>query len=265
MAKEIYRTAKGVSDIVLTDLDTGRLLVLPAASEVSFNPGVTQQEVMTATAVGEMAVADRYTKEIKPTLKAKFGVNANSELLGMKLGRKFTNGTSTTQQKRRSGFLIEANTMPAATTGLEGFGILADAVSKLSYYDPVTKLSASSTQGTFATFAPGTTLTGFAVGADGAMKFGNDLVGKYATFEIPIASITNVLTLSQAPFTNLSATAVVIDTALEVWHWRFASVTPDITSEISLNNSEVEIPFFVNYSGGCNLLEVTCLGQARSC
>lgn len=266
MAKEIYRTAKGVSDIVITDLDTDRLLVLPAASEISFNPGVTQQEVMTSTALGEMAIADRYTKEIKPTLKAKFGVNAHPELLGLKLGRKFTAGTSTLESQRRSGFLVpNSGLVSAATTGLEGFGIAADVESKLSYFDPVTKLSVIADQGTFATFDEAATPLGYAVGANGAMKFGEDLVGKYVSFELPIGSITNVLTLAQTPFTNLSVSVVVIDTALVVWHWLFASVTPDITSEISLNSSEIDLPFFVNYAGGCNLLEVKCLGQTRSC
>lgn len=263
MALETFRTLKGIRSVVIKDLDdSDRLLVLPSASEASFNPGATQLEVVTSGPTGEMVVAQRYVSERKPTVNVTFGVTFHPELLGMSFGQKFVRGNRDTAIEQ-SNFLVPASkVLNAATAGLEGYGIIEDEPSKMSYY--VDSLSVNLTQGTYASFDSAATPLGFAIGANGAIKFGDGLVGKYVSWSIPV-TLVNILYMSQLPFQNFSATMIGIGTDNSIQRWHFPSVTPDVTAEKPLNQPTLNVPFFVNFAGGCSLLDIEFLGQIASC
>jgi len=267
VAKETFRTFKGVRDIVITDLDgtSPRVLVIPAASKATYSPGVTQAEVLSSSSTGETVVVDRYVTEKKPTLTLELGVKGIPEVLGLKLGQKFASGSRDVFVERSNLLVPASGVLTAATTGIEGFGVAADAVTIASYYDPVTGLSVPLTQGAFAGFDPTADPLKFAVGANGAMKFGNSLIGKYVSFRIPNTALAGVQYLSSTPFVNLSLSMVVLNSDNKVVKWTFPSVTPDITADLPINEPTISIPFFINFLGGCELFSVEFIGQLSIC
>ncbi|MGC8715164.1 MAG: hypothetical protein ACP5RH_22500, partial [Leptodesmis sp.] len=113
-------------------------------------------------------------------------------------------------------------------------------------------LSTALTQGTYATFDATDTPLGFAVGANGAMKFGQALWGKSVTIAIPLPS-TSFNTLGNLPYTNLSAKMRVALNNLQVFEWVFPSITIDTSGDIAFAAVDAEVGFFVNGTYSVNV------------
>ncbi|KYC42098.1 hypothetical protein WA1_19045 [Scytonema hofmannii PCC 7110] len=265
MANQLYNGIKQNTDVVLEDLETpGRILVIPNASEVSYDPGIELEEVMASTPLGVMQIVDVYPKSQNPVVNLTFP-KKTPEILGMKMGLKMATEASMSSFVARNGFKVEGTSYPAATTGYEGFGITADIEGAIASYLDEDGISVPLTQGTFATFSTGSPTLSFAVGLNGAMKFSDDLIGKYVSWRIPV-TITDGLYLSEAAFNRFKMNLVFVQNDLRIVSVGFREVIVPGDGEINFTEATMQVSFRVVYNGaGCLPIEIKYLGQARKC
>lgn len=234
------------------------VLNLPIASAGTFTLNPELVRLTTISCLGEKVTATRVQTGTDPRLELTFG-GTSLPLLGLKTNRQWASATSTTLEYYRTAFSVPADGLvPAIATGYLGNGIVADAASRASYID-TNGLSVNLTQGTFATFDAAATPLGFAVGANGALKFGQTLWNKSIAIAIPLPS-TNFFTLNNLPYTNLQAKMRVCLTNLTVFEWVFSSVSIDTTGEVPFAAQDSNLGFFVN--GGYT---VNALGRLNPC
>jgi hypothetical protein len=264
MANKLYNGIKGIpTDISLKALDgTQRALVLPNASEVSFDQGIELEEVMAASPLGEMTLVDIYPKQRNPKITLKFP-KKTPETLGMKMGYAFEQATDLPVIFARNGIKVVGD-FPASVTGYEGFGIVADVPGAEASYLDENQISVPLTQVNYATSITASTLS-FAVGANGALKFSPDLLGEYVSWRIP-ATITEGMTLTEAAFSRFALTLVSVQRDLKIVCFEFPEVISPGDGEISFNDDTIDIELRMVYDGSnCLPFRVKYLGQARKC
>lgn len=234
------------------DSDGNRSVVaLPIASGGSFNRQVELQRLTTINCQGLKVTAARVEIGEDPTVKLTFG-GTSLPLLGLRTNRRWQTATLTTGTYSRSNLDVPADGLiPAAPSGYLGHGVAEDAVSRASYVDS-NGLSTNLTQGTFATFDATATPLQFAVGANGAMKFGQGLWGKSVSIDIPLPS-SSISQLGNLPYTSLSLKCRVALVNLQVFEWVFPSVTVNPTGDIAFQAADSELNFFVNGSYDVNV------------
>jgi hypothetical protein len=241
---------KSIVYAVIKDLTTGMLLVLPPPSGGQFETGIELTAIEAVNCEGITSTVKRFQAKQDPKVSLTFGAKT-PDVVCLALGRKLQANASGTSQMDASSFQVPSDGLvPAVTTGTMGFGIAANAVATASWQNAEGVSEALVQDPTFATFDPaavGSTKK-FAIGANGEMKFGNELRGRRISMEIPY-SITNVYNLGSA-YNNLAIRVGVIDIALRQWQWIFPSVSIEPGS-INLVEPEQESSFFVN--GGYDL------------
>lgn len=265
MANALYNGIKQNTDVSLEDLDTpGRILVIPNASEFTYDPGIELEEVMASTPLGIMQLVDIYPKTQNPKITLTFP-KKTPELLGMKQGYKMQQVANLPAVVARNGFKIESNTYPAAATGYEGYGIVADAPGAIASYLDENQISVPLTQVDFTGFDPATSTLSFAVGQHGAMRFSDDLIGKYVSWRIPVIIIQGT-TMTEVPFNRFKLTMVMVQNDLRIVSVGFPEVIVPGDGEINFGEATIQIEFRIVYNGaGCLPLEIKYLGQARKC
>lgn len=233
-------------------------LVLPPASGGTFNTGITQEELNSVNCRGEIVVAARYTKENKPTIELEF--SQSPEVLMMALNRraKVTSSPSGITYARSAFEVPASGLVAAAPAGTLGNGVAADVASINASYQNTAGFSIKITQGTFSSFNATTTPLGFAIGADGAMKFGDTLKGRPVSFEYPVtvSSVTelgtNLLTLGlQLSFVTLQQ---------QIFKLIIPNVSVDASGSIPLAEGKLNLKF--NIEGDYNL---QYLGMLNPC
>lgn len=262
MAKELYKTITGLTDSSIK-AENGTLLVLPTASGAVFNPGVTMQEVMAMSRIGERVIVDTYPLERKPTIQLDYN-QKNIQLLSMRMGLDFETETSADAKLVHNGFLVTKNSYDGAVSGNEGFGLTADQTGSIAYYLSPNGKPVALTRQPFATFDPETTLS-FAQGANGATQWSDDLIGKYVAYEFP-HSLTSVLKLSETPFTNFSMTLMTIMRDRSILQWNFPSVTIKLDQgDINLAEAQMQLQFQIQDDGSsCLPFDIIYKGTAQT-
>jgi hypothetical protein len=226
------------------------VLSLPIASEGTFTLGPELVRLTTIDCSGQKVTATRAQVGVDPKLKLKFG-GIGLPLLGLKLARQWQSQTLTTLEYSRTAYDVPSNGVVAAqTTGTLGYGIVADATSVASYIDTAGN-STDLVQGTFGTFDAAATPLGFAVGANGALKFGQTLWNRSVTITVPLPS-TTVKNLSALPYTGLAAKMRVALINLQVIEWVFPSISIDTTGDVAFSGQDSELNLFVNGSYNVN-------------
>jgi len=205
---------KAPMDVTFKSLNEtpNRVLVLPGVSEVSknFNIEVETQQVMTPGSGGVRQTVYVDTVAQDPQFTFTFPA-VTPELLAIRYGRMPQTSASVQRYVSVSNYTVTGNTVPASSVGQLGYAIAADAESFASYIDDVTEISTALTQENYATFNPTTATLAFAVGANGAMKFSNDLIGKIIAYSIP-ATYTNVTTFGTGRFELFSVNLMIMQT-----------------------------------------------------
>ncbi len=256
-----------VTEVGLRDLEnSSNLIVLPSPSEATFDQGIEVEETMGVTPLGEMQLVDLYPRQRNPRIQLTFPKKTPATL-GMKLGYRFEQAAGLEAKLVRNGVLVDKNNYPAAVAGKEGFGIVADIEGAIaSYLDP-NNLSIPLTQATFATFDSATTDLSFAVGLNGALKFSDDLIGKYVTYEIPYTIATGGVALTENLFNRFKPTLIVIQNDLKIVSFEYPEAIVDPSDgEINLNESQIQVTLRITYNGsGCLPVKIKYLGQARAC
>jgi hypothetical protein len=203
---------KGGIDVTFRSLneDPARVLVLPGVSEISknFNIEVATQSVMTPGGGGVRRTVYVDTVAEDPQFTFTFPAVV-PELLAMRYGRALTTETSVERYITNSNLSVTGSGIyNASTTGQLGYSVAVDAESEASYLDG--EISVALTQEAFATFDPAVDTLAFAVGANGALKFSNDLIGKVVGYRIP-ATYTSVTGLGEDKFDNFSVNIMMIN------------------------------------------------------
>ena len=167
----------------LRDLKTGAVYNWKTPSNIQINPGRQTRKTTRRNNLGESVTDDIIVQGSDPVATLTYS-GFNFEMLSFAMGKQVESGTYDVTMP----FQIQAKTAtyPAATTGQVGFGVVADAVTYGSKTDVTgAKKSVPLTQQPFASFVPATD-DSFAVGANRALKFSDNLVedGAFVTLSI---------------------------------------------------------------------------------
>lgn len=167
----------------LRDLKTGLVYNWKTPSNITINPNRQTRKTTRRNNLGETVTDDILVQSSDPVATLTYS-GFNFEMMSFAMGKQVETGTYDVVQP----FQVQAKTATyaAATTGQVGFGVVADAVTYGSKTDVTgAKKSVPLTQQPFATFT-GATDDSFAVGANRALKFSDNLVedGAFITLSI---------------------------------------------------------------------------------
>ena len=171
------------TNATLRDLKTGLVYNWKTPSNIAINPNRQTRKTTRRNNLGENITDDILIQSSDPVATLTYS-GFNFEMLAFAMGKQLESGTYDVTQP----FQVQAKTATyaAATTGQVGFGIVADAETYGSKTDITgAKKSVPLTQQPFASFVA-TTANTFAVGANRALKFSDNLVedGAFVTLSI---------------------------------------------------------------------------------
>ena len=252
MSGDLYNyTAKAPVDSAVswTDgLGVKHVLALPVAAGGTFNRQPELQRITKANCQALTVTAKRVEIGEDPICTLRFGT-LSMPLLGLRTNRRWESAASVSGFYFRSDLDVPADgVIPALATGYLGFEVVADAVSRAAYIDTY-GLSTDLTQTNFSGFSPSGTPLGFAVGGNGALRFGQSLFNKSVSIEIPV-TYTSLFQLGNLPYTSLALKVRTALVNLEVYEWLFDSVSINTQGDINFSAAETELQFFVegNYT-----------------
>lgn len=257
---------KGGIDVSFRSLneDPARVLVLPGVSEISknFNIEVSTQSVMTPGGGGIRRTVYVDTVAEDPQFTFTFPA-VTPELLAMRYGRALQTETSVERYITNSNMVITGSgSYPASAIGKLGYAVAADAESEASYLDG--EISVALTQSDFATFNAATETFAFAVGANGALKFSNDLIGKVVGYRIP-AVYENVTGMGEARFDTFACNIMMIqnDRSILVIDIPEATIRAD-QGDITFGQP-LQLTVSALAGGRCTGEQITWLSEADVC
>lgn len=235
---------KGHVSAVIYDKTSQVPFVLPVPSGSSVGVNAQQQELTESNCRGVIQTVFRSTQQQDFTLDIQFGYKL-PDLIAIALGRRLTEATSLASTWGMGAISVPDVENPAYTAsaaGTWGNGVAADAPAKASYLDQF-GITRELTQGTFATFNAATD-DSFAVGADSALKFSNNLRGRRVSIDEVAITLAALDRLGDA-LGEMAATIYMINNAFQLVRWLFPSIT---VNPQSINNGDAaqSMQFFVN-------------------
>jgi len=266
MTTAVENGIRGLTDSSLKWLKTdgsSQLVVMPTANAFVYDPKYKLEDIFKRNKLGVRVLAQRLLDEAQPEIEFTFGQKTLS-VLAMQLGYALDSVASadnTDPAKVIDTKLITQGTYPAAATGTEGKGVVADAVTDASY-EMSPGLNVPLTQVPFASFSSSATAS-FSIGADNAKKFTSDLIGSVVTTETPLPLAT-ALKIVEVDFTvfELRFNQILVDRTILAWHFPSATVKLD-ASKVD-DKAEAKITYTINDDGsGCGVPSVTYLGSAQ--
>jgi len=267
MANQLYGGIKKLTDTIITDLSAtpARRLVVPNCMLNSYNQGIDIEEVFASSPLGEDTLVDLFPTQRNPTISVTFP-KKTPETLGMKLGYRFEQSATMDVRIARNGFLVEANAYDPATLGFEGYNVALDATAYASYLDP-SNISVPLTQLAYTGFDPVASTLSFAVGADGALAFSDDLNGLYITYDIEATWTTKGLELTENLFDRFSVAFVMVQNDLSILRLEFPEVVIDPSDgDISFEDATMPVTFRPVFNGsGCVPVKIKYIDQKRKC
>lgn len=236
---------KGIVECALKDKTTGVYFVLPAPAGGNFDPGIELGAIEESDCEGVTTNAKRFASKRDAKATLNFGAKL-PEMIGLRLGKALKKQTTSLADVETGHFLVPASgIVTSAIAGYMGFGITANAASVASFQneDGVTEaLTQDSDFSAFDVEAVGNAKK-FAVGANGALKFGTAAQERRVTIEIPFS--TSAFYSLGDDLINLSLRVVGVNLLLQKIMWTF----PDVSIEpgaVDLKEPTQEIGFFVN-------------------
>lgn len=266
-----YHGRKGLTDVSMIPIEGGvrqAPIVLASPSEATLNKGISLTEINTTSQFGEMVLADSFVNENKPTLALTFPL-FTPQTVALREGVKLETSTDTYPTwVIRSPFLVGAQIYPAALTGQEGFGVLANPTGARASYLDVDGISKPITiAGTFSPTTPPAGTATMAIGADFALAFSADLVGKYVSIYCP-NQLAGIIRLSETPEDTFEINLTGMTRAMQPWHIKvYSAVLKQDTGDYDFageQNMSLEFQI-VNQGAGCRLYEFQWLPQVRKC
>ena len=266
-----YHGRKGLTDVSMIPINNGikgTPIVLASPSEATLNKGISLTDIMTVSRQGEMVLADSHVNENRPTLALTFPV-FTPQTVALREGVKLETGDDPYPTwVVRSPFLVTQQTYEAATTGQEGFGVVANPTgARASYLDEAGMSQPITITGVFSPTTPPTGTATMAIGANLAMSFSADLVGKYISLYCP-NQLAGVIRLSETPEDTFEINLTGVTRALQPWHIKiYSAVLKQDTGDFNLATDQaLSLEFsIVNQGAGCRLYEFQWLPQTRVC
>jgi hypothetical protein len=222
----LQRKFKGISNLVIRDTTNDKTYNWIRPAGFNLQDGVQVVKQSTKNVAGETVVTNIYTSGRDTMLTVSYQA-AYAELYYMMLGYQSETATKTLP----IGQLIKVPTtgvISAVASGLFGYQIAVDAVSKAAKTDPTGSYSVELTQDDYADHATWkTTDDKFGVGANGELVFSNNLQGDYVTVSVP-ASVTGV-TQGNTPIGELEITCTLVESnnTVHLLHIPSAIVNPE--------------------------------------
>lgn len=266
MSTELNYTRKwnGVLGLTITDLETGvvRALLKPTNAVIEDNPDV--QKIVGSDALGRDTNIGSVINGFKPVLTLTYP-GANLDLYAMQRGRKVLTGTFNDLVLPKEMQVTKAS-YAGATTGKVGFGIAADAVAFASTQDENLE-TVELTQEAFATF-DGATPNSFAIGANFARKFSDDLVARraFVQIEVPMATATSARNLSEESLGPQKINMLVKASNDNVTLVKIPNAIVDPSgSRLDPKAENIEVKFDLSGLGVCEPYSVYELAQTIYC
>lgn len=242
----LNKAQKGLVEVALIDVSVtpNVILALPQASGGVYQTGSENSEIEEISCSGVRVRGKVFEGVSKPAFQLDYSAKT-PELIGLKLNRRFAPPASTTQYVVRNKFRVPSTgTVAAVASGTFGFGISADPVGAIGSYMNEYGVTAALTYDAFAddiTASP----TTFAIGANGALKFSNDLKNGQVSIKYPVASQT-VRSLGSTSYTQLEMFARLVSLDLTMSTYYASDISVDSTGDISLAEPGQQLTFFVN-------------------
>lgn len=261
MAKQLYKTIKGLTDAVLR-APNGSLLVLPTAAGGVFSPGQEVIVIEGNSRLGEMVVLDTYTQARKPEVKLDWN-QTSLQLIGMQLGLEFQEEAEVATKVVSNGLLVTKNEYAPASVGYEGSGMLADQPGAIASALLPNDLTRKLTRQPFDTFDPATPFS-FAQGANNAQKWSDNLIGSYVAYQFPHV-LSSAIVLTEEDFSSFSLSMLTIMTDRTLLHWEFPSVSVKLEEgEINMSEAKMSLGFRIQDDGSdCLPYKVVSKGMAQ--
>ena len=243
----LNKAQKGLVEVALIDVSVtpNIILALPQSSGGVYQTGSENGEIEEINCRGVRVRGKIFESVSKPAFQLDFGAKT-PELIGLKLNRRFAAAGTSTQYVVRNKFRVPSTGLVAGSpAGSLANGMTADPVGAIgSYMNEYGVTEEMTYGGTYATDITEETTT-FAVGADGALKFSDDLQNAQVSIKYPVASQT-VRTLGSTPYTQLEMFARLVSLDLSMTTWYAEDISIDSTGDIALNEPSQQLTFFVN-------------------
>lgn len=261
LTQQTFRAPTGMA---LRRPSDNSLLVTPAPSNISINPGLEEVITETRNPLGERVNASSYIDANKPIITTTLP-GYTLETLGIRLGKKFTvpgSAQSTTIEQLIT--VTNANKVKAAAaSGVVGNGMTADQAGSIGFVLGDNGLSTALTRVDTASFDAADP-TSFSQGADGAYQLTDDLVGSTVLLQFPISVTQPRLSETIDQFFDINITLVNIQGTM--YKLQMASAQTDLTGSGDLNFGEASLAFRGIYDGStCQPIMIQSLGQVLAC
>lgn len=264
------QTIQGITDVFFTwqrSNGTNQVIIVPKPNNVTYNPNTTLVPTRERNKLGVSVLLGQITDETTPEIEITWGIKTLT-LLAMQYGYAFGTPATTPVTQIINTAIVTQSTYIASESGFEGFGVALDAVSTGSYESPSAPgVIIPLTQQPFATFNPAIPGS-FAIGANFAQKYSDDLVGTVSTAKTVTISVPNFigsgLSLIDEPFTNFALTYNRITSDRTILQTTYDSVVQKADAVSIDAGQETSITYsIVDTSGGCNVPKVQAIGVAQ--
>jgi hypothetical protein len=234
-------------NIIYTDNTTGIIHVTPSASKFVLATGLTEIKKQAASQLGVKVTATTVIDAEEPLMTLSYGT-LNAFTAGLLFGRSFAVQTLASYLAKNN-VLLSGNSIAGATSaGQEGYGLAADPAGAIaSQFNnnldvPLTYVTP------YSTFDPVGTTNSFAVGANGALKFSNNLIGYPVSWLIPVPTASR-LALTGNTFFDFNVKVFFLDLQNRVSLFEATSVKPVLGKNFDPSAESVDIELRVNYDG----------------
>jgi hypothetical protein len=232
--------------LIMTDNATGIIYVVPNPSKFALNTGITELKKQAASQLGVKVTSTTVISAEEPIITLSFAT-ATAFVSGMIMGRKFAL-QSIASYVAKNNVLLTANSRAGATVaGLEGYGIVADVVGAKAAVFRANQ-NVALTYIAYSGFSPSGTTDSFAVGANGALLFSDNLVGNPISYQIPLAAASRLALTADTAF-DYNVKVFFLDLANRVSLFEATSVKPVLGKTFDPSAESVDVELRVNYSG----------------
>lgn len=243
-ANKIVRN--GIFNVI--EKDTDRVLIMPRAATFELSDGLGgNTEITEVDGQGYITKVANSFSERKPTLTLNFS-GRNLDTTALQLNQKTQIVTVDLRFPYR--MQVKRDSYEASPEGKLGYGIVADADTKASYHDPVTRETVVLTQQSFASFDPATPKS-FAIGANFERKFSTDLVNDQNWIVLVPEAEYNARGYSEEELGFLEINGIVFNSSgkINIISVPICFVNPEGAGISS--NGEVTVNFDVSGLGAC--------------
>ncbi len=248
MTVEIFNeTFVGLSELKFQRISDGVVLNLPTPSSFVVAENKTQKIQTTKSAQGRMVRASTYITAEMPVLTVDYTF-MQPEIIAFRLGNQFQQGTYPVSTART--IEVIQGSFGAAALNYIGNGMPADEPGTEASTRPIGGLSTLLARQPFATFDP-TIVHSFAQGADGALKFSNDLVASREIVSVIMPLQVTGIALGDQLVGAHRVVASLVNTQNYVWIFTADNVTINVEgSTFDPQAENMQLPFFINNPPG---------------